>query len=303
MHTILLIIGIFALGYLARRLINEPHTLVKWLNNHIIYIAMPSIILLKVPPMSINSAMLVPAALPWLWAVVGGLLIILISRLLHFPKPLEGAVLLLALLGNTSFLGFPMVQAFFNDSVLSYAIVYDQIGNFLLLSTVGLLIIAAYAPKGSGHEVTFANIAKRVFSFPPFIALLAASLLPVDAMVNTAEPLLSMLGNTLMPAALFVIGLQFQPQLLPEHRKPLITAISLKMLLAPALAYLIVSNLPIAIAAKQATIFETAMPCMITPGIMAIQAGLAPRFCATLLGYSTLFSFLWLPIVAAMLIA
>ncbi len=301
MQTVIFIIGFFALGYAAQRFINEPALAVKWLNNYIVYIAMPSIILLKIPALEFNTAMLIPAGFAWLWALLGGATMLLISRTLHFTKPLEGAAILLTILGNTSFLGYPMVQAFFNDEVLSYAIFYDQLGSFLMLSTAGLIIIALYAPQESGHTVSLSGIARRVFSFPPFIALLIAGLLPIQSITSLGEPLLVLLGKTLMPLALLVIGLQFKPQLLPAHRLPLTSAIIVKMMVAPALAYTLLSlgNAPDTI--NQATIFEAAMPCMITPGIMAIQAGLSPRFCATLLGYSTLFSFAWLPLVATLI--
>jgi len=269
MQTILFIVGFFTLGYVARRFIADTGTAVKWLNNYIVYIAMPAIILVKIPALEFSLSMLIPAGFAWVWALIGGLTMMAISRSLQFARPLEGAAILLTILGNTSFLGYPMIQAFFNDEVLSYAIFYDQLGSFLMLSTAGLIIIALYAPQESGHTVI--------------------------------EPALTQIGKTLMPLALLVIGLQFQPQLLPEHRLPLGSAIVVKMIIAPILAYgfFNISNTQTAI--TQATIFEAAMPCMITPGIMAIQAGLSPRFCATLLGYSTLFSFAWLPFVAALI--
>ncbi len=301
MQTILFIIGFFVLGFVAKKALYSPASTVKWLNNYIIYIAMPSVILIKIPALTFSSEMLIPAGFSWGWSVVGGLLILCLSRALKFSRSLEGATLLLTILGNTSFLGYPMVQAFFDDQVLTYAIVYDQLGNFLMLSTLGLIIIALYSPRESGNSLSVSMVAKQVFSFPPFIALMIAALLPIDNAVAMVEPVLNVLGKTLMPLALIVIGLQFQPQLLPEHRLPLGTAIAAKMIVAPALAYALLMDSKIDISIAQATVFEAAMPCMITPGIMAIQAGLSPRFCATLLGYSTLFSFAWLPLVASVI--
>ncbi|MCH2191090.1 MAG: AEC family transporter [Gammaproteobacteria bacterium] len=301
MQTVAFIVGFFLVGYLAKFRVNNAAFTVKWLNNYIIYLAMPSIILLKIPALEFDVAMLLPAAFAWTWALLGGLSMLAISRLLSFPKPLEGAAILLAILGNTSFLGYPMVQAFFDDEVLSYAIFYDQLGSFLMLSTAGLILIAIYAPTGSGHTVSLFGVVKRVFTFPPFLALIVASFLPIEPAVSALSGALTILGQLLMPMALVVIGLQFQPQLLPEHRAPLICAIGLKMLAAPMLAILMLKFTTDNPAIVKATIFEAAMPCMITPGIMAIQAGLSPRFCATLLGYSTLLSFVWLPLIASWL--
>ncbi len=301
MQTTLYIIGFFLLGSLARKYISDPSRVVGWMNTYIIYLAMPSIILLKIPALSFDSQMLIPAGFAWAWAAIGCILMLCISRIFKFPKPLEGAVILLTVLGNTSFLGYPMVQAYFSDEVLNYAIIYDQVGSFLMLSTVGVVIISLYSPSSSGNTVSLLSVLKKVLSFPPFIALLVAAMLPKQPFAVDLAMTLTLLGSTLMPVALVVIGLQFQPQLLPEHRVPLGAAVTTKMILAPMLAYAALNCLNTSEAVMQATIFESAMPSMITPGIMAIQAGLAPRFCATLLGYSTLFSFAWLPLIAAII--
>ncbi len=307
MQTVALIIGLFVLGWLARQAIHDVGTAVKWLNSYIINLAWPAVILLKIPGLALSPEVLLPAGFAWAWALLGGGLMLLLGRLLNFSRPLIGATILLTVLGNTSFFGYPMVLAYFNDTVLGYAIFYDQLGSFLLLSTVGLTLIAIYAPGESGQTISAAGIVKRIFTFPPFIALLLSISLPIELWLNPVQPVFNVLGQTLMPVALFVIGLQFQPQLLPEHRLPLMITITSKMALAPILVFLgfnvidALSNQASNTALVQATVFQAAMPCMITPGILAIQAGLSPRFCATLLGYSTLFSLIWIPLVAGLL--
>jgi predicted permease len=302
-HIIIVIVALFLLGFLSRRVIREPAHIVKWLNSFIIYLAMPALILLKVPSLALSADMMIPAGVAWAWLLVGSMMVLALSRLLAWPRATEGAMLLLVTMGNTSFLGYPMVLAFFNDTVLGYAIFFDQLGGFLILSTFGLIVIALYTPSPNGQagQVKLVQIGKRVFSFPPFIALLVAVSVPLEsAMVLLSVPL-SLLGQLLMPAALFVLGVQFQPKLLPEHKVPLYSAIALKMLVAPILALLIVESLGSNADVRAATVFEAAMPSMITPGLMAIHAGIAPRFVATLLGYSTVVAFISLPLVAWLL--
>lgn len=303
MQIILLIVSLFLLGFLARRLIPEPGGIVRWFNRFIIYLAMPALILLKVPNVELSTDMMIPAGFAWLWLLVGSVAVMALSRSLAWPRTTEGAMLLLVTMGNTSFLGYPMVLAFFDDAVLGYAIFYDQLGGFLILSTFGLIVVAVYTPSTSGEigQVKLLQIFKKVFTFPPFIALVMAVLVPLDSIMVWASGTLVLLGGLLMPAALFVLGVQFQPKLLPEHKVPLVSAIALKMVLAPLLALFILLSLGSTGEVRTATIFEAAMPSMITPGLMAIHAGIAPRFVATLLGYSTVFAFLSLPLVAWLL--
>ncbi len=278
-------------------------TIVKWLNNYIIYLAMPALILLKVPALALSPEMMIPAGVAWAWLLIGSCMVICLSRWLVWPRPTEGAMLLLVTMGNTSFLGYPMVLAFFDDSVLAYAIFFDQLGGFLILSTFGLIVVAIYTPSNSLGiaQVKLIEIVRKVFTFPPFIALMIAVFIPLDSITPLISSTLTILGKLLMPAALFVLGVQFQPRLLPEHKIPLVSAIVLKMMVAPLMAWIILINLGSTGDLKIATIFEAAMPSMITPGLMAIHAGIAPRFIATLLGYSTVFAFVSLPLVAWLL--
>ena len=212
-------------------------------------------------------------------------------------------MLLLVTMGNTSFLGYPMVLAFFDDSVLAYAIFFDQLGGFLILSTFGLIVIAIYTPSNSEGmaKVSPRKIAKNVLTFPPFIALMVAILIPLDNIAVWANGTLAVLGSLLMPTALFVLGVQFQPRLLDEHKVPLAAAVTLKMVVAPIFAWVVLAGLGSSGAMRTATIFEAAMPSMITPGLMAIHAGIAPRFVTTLVGYSTVLAFVSLPFVAYLL--
>jgi len=264
---------------------------------------MPSLILLKVPAVEISADMIIPVGVAWAWLILGSLIVILLSRWLAWPRSVEGAMLLLVTLGNTSFLGYPLVLAYFDDTVLGYAIFFDQLGGFLILSTFGLLVIAVYTPATSDHggNLSLVSIAKKVLTFPPFLALLIAVFAPIDGVIASVNGVLGLLGKLLMPAALFVLGVQFQPKLLPEHIAPLLSAIGLKMIVAPLVALIIVVGLGSTNEVRIATVFESAMPSMITPGLMAMHAGIAPRFVATLLGYSTVFAFLSLPLFAWLL--
>jgi len=58
----------------------------------------------------------------------------LVGQRMQWSRDVRGALLLLVPLGNTSYLGYPMTQAFYGAQGMPYAIVFDQIGNFLLLA-------------------------------------------------------------------------------------------------------------------------------------------------------------------------
>lgn len=110
-----------------------------------------------------------PALLPWAMLVVSALAILAAARLLAWDRPTTGALLLVPL-GNTSFMGIPLVNAFFGEVGIPYAVIYDQIGSFLALATYGSLVVAVYG--GQGERPTWRTVAKKIATFPPFLALL-----------------------------------------------------------------------------------------------------------------------------------
>ena len=115
----------------------------------VIYESLPALVLLKIPQLAFSRNLLVPALMPWGMLMFSCALIIILSRLLKWERAATGCLLLLIPLGNTSFLGIPMVKAFFGESAIPYALLYDQLGSFLALATYGSLILALY---GTGES-------------------------------------------------------------------------------------------------------------------------------------------------------
>jgi predicted permease len=57
---------------------------------------------------------------------------------------LTGCLILTAGLGNTSFLGFPIIEALYGQEGMKTAILVDQPGTFVVLSTLGIIVATMY---------------------------------------------------------------------------------------------------------------------------------------------------------------
>jgi predicted permease len=75
-------------------------------------------------------------------------------------------------LANTSFVGLPMNEAFFGASSMATGFLIDQLGTYLVLSTLGITVAAIYS---AGTE-SKAAIFKRIIAFPPLLAWLSSRL-------------------------------------------------------------------------------------------------------------------------------
>ncbi len=293
MEQTLSLLLLLAAGYLLRFLPVFPADTDRSLNLYVIYIALPALILRQVPGLHFSRAMLTPVLMPWLVVLCSGLLVLLLCRAMRWSRETTGALLLVVPLGNTSFLGIPMVEQFFGSSAVSWAILYDQFGSFLALSTYGTLILAIYG----GSTITPAGILRRVVLFPPFIALLAATFLPIQAYLQPLDRVLTLAAGSLVPVVLVAIGFQMRLLLPGADLMPFAAGLLIRLLLIPILFLALCRLLGLEGIPVQVSLFETAMPPMVTAGALASIAGLKPRLTSAMVGLGILFSFLTLPLV------
>jgi predicted permease len=143
------LIGVFVLlGMLFRRFKTFPKDSAQVLNLFALYVSLPALILLKAPQIVFSREIVIAALVPW-GMLLFSLLVLVGARLLHWERSTLGVLLLVVPLGNTSFLGIPMIQSFFGAAGLPYLIIYDQIGTMMIMGTYGSFILAMYGKDRS----------------------------------------------------------------------------------------------------------------------------------------------------------
>lgn len=294
MDNFLLILMYLCIGVLARRIPKFTDDTPVVLNAFVLYIALPALILQKIPALQFSTALLIPAVVPWILLLIVVATVLLLSKLFGWSRDITAALLIVLPLGNTSFLGFPMIEAFFGGDHLPYALIYDQVGSFVALATYSTILAAAYSP--SAEKATFKTISLKILTFPPFLALMLALLLRNVSYPPLFQALVDNLAQTLVPLIMVAVGFTLRFSLGEDRLSPLLSGIAIKLLLMPILVYAGCYALGLEGKAVTVSVFEAAMPPMISAGAIAIMAGLAPRMVANLVGFGLLLSFLTLPI-------
>jgi predicted permease len=281
------------LGWLAMRLQWMPGTAPAVCNAWLLRIALPCVILLQIPKLHFDARMLLPALGPFVLMLSTMALMAVLARRYGWDRGTQGAMTLCWGLGNTSFVGFPLLVAVIGPSALGPAVIADQ-ATFFNVTLIGLPVAAYFA----GRSASPLELAKRVFSFVPFQALLLAGALKLAGMVwlPQTETVLQRLAETLTPIALFSVGFQLR---LYEIRRylPLIGIGALwKMITLPALMWggawvMGVQGLPITVG-----ILQVAMAPMITAGIIAEDHGLNPSATNAMISVGIALSFVTVPI-------
>ncbi|MGE8234515.1 MAG: AEC family transporter [Stenotrophomonas sp.] len=287
-----LILAMLALGMLFARLRVFPDNAADVLNKVVLYICLPAAVLTYVPRLQLDASLIGIMLTPWLLMLLTLALVSLATRLLGFDRQVHAVLLLCVALCNSSFIGYPMVRALLGDHALPYAVVYDQFGTFVMLSTFGLYVLARYSgdtPPSTGQ------ILLRIARFPPLWALIFALLvMPASPPTWTAGALKNV-SDAMLPLVMLAVGLTIQLRLSRAELAPLGIGLLLKLIVLPAAALPLSWAFGLQGEMLRVNVLETAMPTMITAAALAISHRLAPRLAAAMVGYGIVLSLVTLP--------
>ena len=142
---------------------------------------------------------------------------------------------------------------------------------------------------------TAALIARRVATFPPFLALVFGLTLMPEVPPAWIAGGLQRLADALLPLVVLAIGLSLQLKLPRDELKPLAVGLTLKLAVMPLIALALAPLLGLTGTMHDAVVLESAMPPMITAAALAISHRLAPGLAAAMVGYGIVLSLATLP--------
>jgi predicted permease len=288
MTNFILIALCIAAGMIFRRLKTLPKDAHKGINAWILYIALPAVSFKYLPHITWSKELFLPALAPVVVWIGAWVFMKLYTYKKQMDKPTNGILKIMSGLGNTSFVGFPLIMAYFSEKEISIAIICDQV-SFLLLSTVGLITVL----RATGEtEVSTKIILKKLFLFPPFLGCIAALSIPHIMDISTLQPLFDKLAGTVGPLALFSVGLQLQFTGWRDELKHLSVVLFYKLLIAPVLVLLIAIVFRFKGSIPQISIFESAMPTLLTASVLADEYQMNPKLANLIIGISIALSFI-----------
>ncbi len=289
MENFILIIIAIAIGYFFQKIKLFPKDTPTALNQFVIYISLPALILLEIPTLEFSKETMIPMIMAWSIMTISAILTFFASKLFKFTKEVTGALMLVTVLGNTSFLGIPLIEAYYGKEATAYILVYDQLGTFIVLATYATFIVSIYS---STEKLNLKMVGIKVITFPPLISLILALFLMDVTYPKELTNILSIFAATIIPLVLVALGLQLQFTMPKEDIKPFGVSLGIKLIIAPLIALFIAYLMSWDGLSTKVSILEAGMPSMISAGAMASMAGLAPRLSTAIVGYGIIFSFI-----------
>jgi predicted permease len=293
MSNFILIFVFLVLGIVLQKVKRFPTNSYKLLNDIVVYFCLPALALYYIPKIKLDSHLFFPIGIAWIGFAVSFLFFSFLGKRFGWSRKLTGCLIITAGFGNTSFLGFPIIEALYGQEALKTAILVDQPGSFVVLSTLGILTAILFS-SGSSSGVL---IVKKIIFFPPFITFVVACLMNIFNydFLDMIQFLLQKIGSAMTPLAMLSVGLQLHFDRKSQHWKFLGLGLLFKLILTPAMFYLlyvVVLNQHSQII--QVSIMESAMAPMITASILATSYGLKPKLSSMMIGFGIPISFITL---------
>lgn len=260
----------------------------------LLYVGLPFITFFVIARLKLDAGVGVGLLLAYAeLATVGAVAYLLATRVLRAPRPVVGAVVVGALLGNTGYFGIPLNAALLGHDAIAPAIAWDTTVSGPMFYAVAFAVGAAFGTRagGSARERVKAFVTRN----PPLLALVAGLLVP-DALVPEVLVTGARAGAfAMLPIAFFVLGVTLGSEaeagklaIPPPVSAPLVTIVGLRLVLAPAL-FAGLALLAGAAGARPPTAYyvQAAAPCGVNAIVVAHVYGLDLRLIAGAILWST----------------
>ena len=267
------------------------------LNQIIFHLALPALILTQFHEVVFDSRAVFPVLMPWALFAMSYAFFHAVGGFFQLTRKQVGALILTGGLANTSFVGFPLLEALYGPEAIPVGMLSDQFGTFLILSTLGLAVASQFAGAGFSWRA----FTRRVLKFPPVYALVLAIALRPVPFSPAFEEVLIRLAGMITPLAMVSVGFQLRlsRRVLNQYRSKLILGLVFKLVLAP-LVFLCAARFFFGVIGRdtQVTLLESAMAPMISAGILASEFGLDEELAGLMVGVGILLSLATVPLFA-----
>ncbi|PSM53103.1 putative permease [Campylobacter blaseri] len=297
--SLLSIFILIASGYFSKKIkiFKQKHSTI--FISYALTFALPALIFDKIYHVHIHTTLLNIILTGFASSIIGACLGFLICRFLKFSKATTISTLLLALFGNTLFIGMPIITGFFGKETLDEIIFYDQLATSIPISILGPFILSF----GADVKVSLIKNTIEVLKFPPFIALVFGFAFRNVKIPHVIFDSLNLFSASVVPVALFAIGLGLNFRSVKSSYKSTIIVLLCKMIVAPLLFITIalIFKVNFGDISWSVGILQCAMPPMVLASAMIMKANLDTQLAVSAVAMGVIFSFVSLPFVNFMI--
>ncbi|MGQ9845243.1 MAG: AEC family transporter [Caldisericia bacterium] len=245
-------------------------------------ISLPSLVLYSILTSKFFGNYMIIFILVPVSMIIQFILLFIFGKLYIKDKKDFANLILSGVMGNTAFLGYPLVEIFFGINNLSYGILYDQAHFYTFL-----LIIYPLISYISGNNI---KSIKSSFISPPIFAFLTGLILRNFYIPTLIIESLNILKTSVTPLVMLYIGINLEFSFSIKDLTYLLPVTIFKLIIFPFLFYFISSFFVIQKNILNVSLLQSMMPTMMATIIFGAQVGLNKKTLAKAVGLTTIIS-------------
>ena len=210
----------------------------------------------------------------------------------EWSQSTQGSFLLAMMVGNTGYMGFPVVLNLVGPEYFAWALFYDLLGTFIGVYGVGVLIASRFGPIGKRHI----HFLSKLLRNPALWSLGAGLLMRSLPFPNFLQQGLQVCAWTVVNLALVLIGMQLNQLSSLRKLKQALPCLGIKMLLVPlvvgtGLMFFGVTGKP-----QLTLVLQMGMPPAFATVVFAEAYGLDKELAVTTIAFGCIGLLLLLPV-------
>lgn len=217
-----------------------------------------------------------------------GLVTSLVSRFFGHSRTLSNASLNSVLFYNSGNFGLPLITLVFMNSPDAPLALSTQVMVLLVQNLAGNTLGFYLAGRAQMHKD---QLFKLILGIPAIYAVTAALIfktLPIDVTTLFFWPTLVYLKGGLIPVALFTLGVQLSKSQFHAKNLPVWSAVVLRLLLSPVIAFCLISIMQIHGTMAQVILIGSGLPSAVTTALAAVEFDNEPDFASQTVMVTTL---------------
>lgn len=285
-----LLMALFAAGYFARRRgwLQPPHA--GKMLQLVITVGLPALFIADVSRIPLQKELIALPISGILIIVTALVLSLLAGRAMRLERADQGALTICSMSVNNGFL-FPFVIVFWGQAGFAHLALFD-LGNALCAGSLVYAIAAWYG----GHATGVMAVLRRVASFPPLWALIAALFLN-GADVELPAWMVTVLGTVgrwILLLVILALGVLFDARLLRDVR--VLVTVALRIGVGLALGFVCVWLFSLEGLARSAVLLGSAAPIGFSAVVVANREQLNRELAASAASISVLLALAYVPL-------
>jgi predicted permease len=255
----------------------------------VLYTVLPAVVFLNLVKVDLDGDLAIGIALGWLVVIACTFVTFVIgARYLALERPQTGALLCCVLVANSAYLGYPLVATLLGTDAIGEAVAFDVAVGTMALLIGAFSVGAAFGTKAgeTPRERVRSFFTRNIPLYAAVLAMVAPDAFAPDWAIDASRVAIVLM----LPVGFFAVGAALadgeegERFRFPPLTKPTATVIGVKLVLMPALLFLLA--LPL-IDLPETFLLLAAMPSGLNAMIVVQAYGLDLKITANALVWTT----------------